>query len=128
MELKPIEIIRHFDDLEVSIVAQLCGKVAWVEFFIYKIVSIPKQLPRDYEDAGNSWGITLEPDELKQKGIPLIIGEIKWDGCSNWDFSPPPDPCKFHGCDREDLFNIGQVLLKCWDIAKELMPEQDLQP
>lgn len=47
---------------------------------------------------------------------PEFTGSVKWDSCSNWDLG------YFHGCSREDLGEVGEVMMRCWDWAKELLP------
>ena len=42
-------------------------------------------------------------------------GSVKWDGCSDWRFMEG----YYHACTREMLANIGEVLSRCWDMAKE---------
>lgn len=57
---------------------------------------------------------TQEPDE----GENLIIGVIKWDGCSDVEFTSP-----MHGCSRSDMTRIGELFERLFDLAGELMPE-----
>lgn len=47
-------------------------------------------------------------------------GSIKWDGCSNFRFDEQ-DRCMLHGCDREYLVNVGQVLARVHDEALALI-------
>ena len=48
-----------------------------------------------------------------------ISGEVKWDGCSNWDFDVAKD-IMLHGCSKKDLTRIGEVMGICWDWTAEL--------
>jgi hypothetical protein len=31
----------------------------------------------------------------------------------------------FHGCDKDDLLNLGRVLAECWEWASQLLPNWD---
>lgn len=56
------------------------------------------------------------------EAAPLFLhGEVKWDGCSNWHFDEQ-DRVMLHQCSRGGLEGIGKLLVTCWDMAKELMP------
>lgn len=62
-------------------------------------------------------------DEIDDKWMndyaePIISGSIKWDGCSNWDFSK-----QYHFCSKTDAKNFGDLLPKLYEWASELMPE-----
>jgi hypothetical protein len=51
----------------------------------------------------------------------VIHGSVKWDHCSNWNFTDQ----YIHGCTRDDLLNIGVVLSRCWDIASAYLTTFD---
>ena len=53
-----------------------------------------------------------------------LHGIVKWDGCSNWHFDEQ-DRVMLHGCSREDLTNLGELMAKCWDYAKENLESWD---
>jgi hypothetical protein len=50
-----------------------------------------------------------------------LSGCVKWDGCSNWYFDEQ-DRVMLHGCSREDLTRLGEVMAQCWDWTAELCP------
>lgn len=54
---------------------------------------------------------------------PFMIGFIKWDGCSNWDFFDKH--CPLHFCTKSQARNFGELLAGMYDMALELMPEHE---
>ena len=67
--------------------------------------------------------VAFENDESAGK-IPYLHGSVKWDGCSNWDFDELRD-CMLHGCGRRDLLRFSNLLVRCWDLTKDLLPTWD---
>ena len=53
-----------------------------------------------------------------------LDGNVRWDGCSNWHFDEQ-DRCCIHGCDRDDLTAIGEIMARCWDWAADLCIQWD---
>jgi hypothetical protein len=53
----------------------------------------------------------FELDEL------VVKGYVKWDGCSNWEFSN-----LLHFCSKEEIENLSVAMRKCWDLTAELCP------
>lgn len=51
-----------------------------------------------------------------------IQGTVKWDGCSDWIFE---DAKLHHGCNREDLARVGDVMAICWEMNDEFCPHWD---
>ena len=76
----------------------------------------------------DDYSVEYEVFELPfQEAAPFVHGHVKWDGCSNWYFDAQ-DSCMIHGCDKDDLLNLGKVLGACWDWTKELCPKwQDME-
>jgi len=87
----------------------------WVKYLIYEVA-----------------GYTLEPAKTPlygeefttriEDGYLIASGEVKWDGCSNWEFNTE---VMLHGCNREDLEAIGRALAECWDMTATLCPHWD---
>lgn len=48
---------------------------------------------------------------------PFVVGIIKWDGCSDWDFTPAA-----HFCSRGELLELGQIMARLYDLASDLLP------
>ena len=109
--------IRHFDDLYFTVVATP-SKCA-VDFSIYEIGAIDDGDLRIYS-AKDRYGHD-ETESLDEAQL-FAHGSVKWDGCSNWYFDQQ-DEVMIHGCCRDHLTRIGQILAECWDWAATLIPE-----
>lgn len=59
-------------------------------------------------------------DNLEEAAL-YLHGSVKWDGCSNWHFDEQ-DRVMLHGCSRENLQSIGDVMTFCWDLTSKLCP------
>lgn len=89
-----------------------------VEYVVYAIEGVTTEGIVLWHAAGATW-----PDpvaDLTQAEI-YLHGSVKWDGCSNWHFDEQ-DRLMLHGCTRRDLMNLGEVLARCWDWTRELLP------
>lgn len=64
-------------------------------------------------------------DDGEHTGDIFATGYVKWDGCSNWTFYT--ESCMHHACSHGMLIDIGDILGKCWDASKQLMPETWLE-
>jgi hypothetical protein len=58
----------------------------------------------------------------------FLSGDIKWDGCSNWDFHTDEwdfhtDECMAHFCGRSNAERVGRLLGALYDLAAEMMPD-----
>jgi len=51
---------------------------------------------------------------------PLLIGHIKWDGCSNWHF--PHSNYPLHFCNQSRAKQFGDLLSEMYNWASELLP------
>ena len=83
--------------------------------------------------SGQEFTIYAEPGEYKVEyevfeeddtDGPLIMGYVKWDGCSNWEF-PSVELGMFHGCHRSNLTDFGELMAKCWDMTVDLCENAD---
>jgi len=52
-------------------------------------------------------------------GDALVLGEVKWDGCTN--HSPVGGDTR-HACYREDLVNFGVLMGRIYDQAAAILP------
>lgn len=50
---------------------------------------------------------------------PIATGSVKWDHCSNWDFSP--DDVMMHFCEREEIGRFFETIQFCFDKTSELL-------
>lgn len=118
------KVIRHFEDIEYSVVATIGNY--HVDFEVYEIVGF------NQESRHPVWRAMGAKDEFdiihsldgEEKAEMFMHGYVKWDGCSNWHFDEQDD-VMLHFCDRESLIRIGEVMARCWDMAKELCSNFD---
>ena len=54
-------------------------------------------------------------------GEVIIDGWVKWDGCSDWNFT---DDC-YHFCSKEQAMRIGVLFGKLYDYAEQAIPHSD---
>ena len=115
MKVDKVKNLKYFDDLSFCVVAE--PKELHVDYFIYETEGV--------ESNGAVWfhkkGSTHCPDPVEtiDEAEVFAHGEVKWDGCSNWHFDEQ-DRCMLHGCSREYLPALGEVLARCWDWTAEL--------
>lgn len=62
-------------------------------------------------------GVITDVDQ----GAVFATGHVKWDGCSNWAFKC--DTHMHHACSGEGLLAVGDILLKCWEKTKDVIPD-----
>jgi hypothetical protein len=111
-------VVKHFEELGYSIVAEPCEYR--VEYTIYQ--------HDGYEENGTPLFHRKDADgypnpvEDYQNAEPMFKGSVKWDGCSNWDFSFQ-EMNMFHGCSKTDLINLGLILGEAWSMTKILIPD-----
>lgn len=60
--------------------------------------------------------------DIKQlkRSSPFLTGEVKWDGCSNWELS---QGAYYHSCGKKGLIAVGATMNFCYDWAFELCPD-----
>lgn len=46
----------------------------------------------------------------------VLTGQVKWDGCSNWDH------LALHCCKRKEALEVGQLLAELYELAGDYMP------
>lgn len=112
--MKPL--IKHFTELGYSIVAK--PQRHFVDFAIYSHDGLEGAKPL-FHKAGS--GTYPDPVEHYQNAEITLKGSVKWDGCSNWDFSST-ELNMFHGCCKADLTNLGAIMGEAWDWTRELLP------
>lgn len=93
-----------------------------VEFKCYNAVDA------EYRDGSKHYDIMLnggpetvmEDDDLdvKFKDALEFEGSIKWDGCSDWDFSPEG---LIHFCSMKNVDDMHATIDECYEIAERLM-------
>ena len=98
-------------DLNYTIVLQKMSAFT-VNFVIYKNFGLDTNNIMFYENKLDE--LTSNLDEV----LPFIKGEVRFDGCSNFEFRD--QETMIHCCSREDLVNIGLILGECHDFAMEV--------
>lgn len=122
-ELVPVKhgagLLYHCEDLGYSILARPQGH--YVDYTVYEHAgreSVAGSLIFYSEEDENEFVDNVENAQV------YISGSVKWDGCSNWDFIELSErKTMIHGCSREDLSNIGEVLAACWDLTALHCPQ-----
>lgn len=110
-------VIKHFEKLGYSIVAE--PSEYFVEYTIYQHEGYEKNgTPLFHRKDADSYP---DPIEDYRNAEPMFKGSVKWDGCSNWDFSFQ-EMNMFHGCSKTDLINLGLILGEAWSMTKNLIP------
>lgn len=110
-------MIKHFSNLFFTIKA--IPKDYYVDYFVYAIQGITLEGDPLWKEINteNSSNLT---DSLEKAEI-YLYGTVKYDGCSNWYFAEQ-DRALLHGCDKQDLENLGKILGICWDWTIHLCP------
>jgi len=104
--------IRHFEDLGfTAVVTNNYGIV--IEYAVY---SSEKQIDGTVVYFNFNGTAVYEPRNAE----PEFTGTVKWDGCSDWNFR-----YSYHGCCRENLTAVGEVMARCWDWTSELLENFD---
>jgi hypothetical protein len=85
-----------------------------VDFEIYELFD---------SDPPLSWqrqGSLTHPDPVGslEEAEVYAHGTVRFDGCSNWSL---PE-AYVHFCSREELLNLGVVLARCWEWARDHLP------
>lgn len=93
------------------------NKIIKLHYNEYKIMADVKSHHVDYR-------IFEENHCCNEHEKPLIAGYVKWDGCSNWNF-PSTNDCMFHGCERSDLTDFGELMAICRDMTCDLCENAD---
>lgn len=108
-------MIKHFEDLGFTVVAKRV-ETYLVEYAVYRIYGRESK-GELYWPASDKSNDDITNDLAKAE--IFLHGEVKWDGCSNWHFDEQ-DRVMLHGCSREDLTEIGEIMGICWDWTAEL--------
>jgi hypothetical protein len=75
-----------------------------------------------YEACQNGDSIQFETDDNAfslddySKSVPVVVGDVKWGGCSNWEFGD----YLIHFCGRDGPLKLATAMAACHDHANEL--------
>ncbi len=109
--------IIHYDDIGYSVDCEVCEY--HVRFIVYGIGGyLQPTNERSYRrETGSGWTESLAEAHAD------FSGTIKWDGCSDWNMMP--DEVNLHFCSKEGATDLGILLGRLYDIAKEGLPKAD---
>lgn len=116
-----VKVTKHFEDIRFTVTATLQdAEGRHIDFVVYEIAGTDAETN---ELCWNRKGATSLPDPVDTlcDAQPFLHGFVKWDGCSNWSFDQQDEGMMLHGCCRNDLTRIGEVMGRCWDITKDML-------
>lgn len=105
-----------------EIIIEDSDNIFYNDFFIveYEVYDYKIEF-RIFEKDGIEYDTTSMIDLSLDVGDLFIEGEVRWDGCSNWNFHT--EECMHHQCERTGLICIGETLADCFDVAKKKCPD-----
>lgn len=112
----------HYPDIFFSVIASPNrddedGGCFSVDFTVKKIVSLHEDgTPAEWQSE-----TSFSTDDIG-KADTYLHGFIRFDGCSNWHFDEQ-DRVMLHFCGRSMLADVGTLLTRIYDLAREHMPE-----
>lgn len=106
-----MSIFREYKDLGYSVFAKV--EEYRLDYRIYQINGTTVDGAPLYGCSHEDSIIGVQPD---------VIGDVKWDGCSNFIFTSEN---YLHACSRQELVNLGLILAACWDLAAENIQNWD---
>lgn len=106
----------HWHDIWFSAIATVAE--TRVKIKIYEIEGYSGNHETIYWKALDSNGTT---DDITQAKV-FMDADVKWDGCSNWLINEMTEGVYSHCCSREDVVHLGEMLKRCFDISRELVP------
>ena len=106
--------LKVFDDIDFAVDVKVEEYRLW--FKIYLVIGREYGGgPVQYQDKNRNY--TAYTDDLDKAEL-FAHGYVKFDSCSNWHFDIDEE-IMWHACSRYELFRVGDVLSRCWDIAKD---------
>ena len=84
------------------------------EFVVYECIGTDDSGPV----LGHHNGRFLEPCESIEQAKRYMHGDVKWDGCINWDLDP--SDCMQHNCGLADAVAIADIFRAIYDEASRL--------
>jgi hypothetical protein len=118
--------ITQFDDITYTVRHWLHPNGIVLEFEAFHIAGLDLSADKRYYTRKGASGFTDNPvlDGNLDEAQIFVKGGIKWDGCSNYIMPEHQDNSMTHGCSREDLTEVGDLLGRIWDIAKAEIGEE----
>lgn len=94
------------------------NKVYVVDVEAFNITGWDENNSPEYEEKNAMCGsdTTINIDKAKR----ILVGTIKWDGCSDINFYPDNDGCS-HFCGMKSALDLGYILGALYEEAKKTM-------
>lgn len=116
--------IRHLEDLHFTVVSE--ARDYKVDFTVYDVVGFCEGANKGVYDRPiwHKIGATDSMDSVEtlEEAEVFLHGQVKWDGCADWYFDEQ-DRVMLHTCSRAGLERYSAVMLYCYDMARELLPD-----
>lgn len=120
----PVSHIRHLQDIYFTVVA--VARDYKVDFTVYDVVGFCEGATKAVYDQPmwHKIGATDSMDSVEtlEEAEIFLHGQIKWDGCADWYFDEQ-DRVMLHTCARAGLERYSAVMLYCYDMTRELLPD-----
>jgi hypothetical protein len=117
-DVAPSRRIEHWDDIMYGATFD-----AHEHYVNVRAFTIYKMSDGSYEYQDAEAHSSPSPVADIDKAETFVRGSIKWDGCSNLEFND--DEVMLHFCSKEGAMNVGVLLGRLYDVAREMMPGAD---
>lgn len=101
------------EEHEFFVRARLGSNDCYIEYEVKTLIYCDDGLKFEMA-VGSRFEGTDDPD----KGIPLVNGTVKWDGCSHNNFAS-----YIHGCSKKEMMRLGVIFERVFAAAATLMPD-----
>ena len=115
------QFVRYHDDIGNGYLVDLiecCGAPEHVVFVrVYEAIrfSVPEGLIELEDQSG-----TGRTTRSKTEANVFLVGDVRWDGCSNWAVYPI-DNCMLHFCRPDGADEFSWLIKSVYDIARDVM-------
>jgi len=113
------ELFYH-NDIGYTIQAEYKEHV--INFIVYRNMTygLSEDEPVSWLKKGGGW---QEETSIIEEAEDYVHGFIKWDGCSNWEYSKDTD-IMIHFCGSNEAEFAAKVIPLCYKIASEYYKEE----
>lgn len=121
MEVGQTRGVRHFGELGFSVIATQRYDYS-IDYVVYRHDGQAEDGSFLFHKAGEvRWPF---PVATMEDAEPYLHGEVKWDGCSNWQIDEN-ERMPLHFCEKEEILNLGRIMVACWEWTAELLETWD---
>jgi len=122
-ETSQVKMERLWEDIWFYCVATIDGQNDFhVDIKVYRVVSFDEKDVPYFKRFGAASGMDMVG--VHKDAQVYLEGRVKWDGCSDFRFTEH-DRCALHFCEKESAQNLGVLMGRIYDMAKEMMPKAD---